>query len=164
MLDKPYNINRVITTLAISIVVYMLYIWILYEYMSRVLSSTSASNIAFNKWVFLFPALVLVDICIYIWLRNQYIVRRYANIHTWSVIIQLMVLPVLSLLAVILVSHYYGLEELATVSWLSGLVGLVGLFFFIVGHVFLLMLISKRNDHKVQAQNPDDYLHEFERP
>lgn len=164
MSDKPYHINRVITAFAIAVVVYLLYLWVLYRYMNRIWPFPAGREITFNKWVLLYPALVVVDMLIYNWLRTKHIVRRYATIHTWSVMTHMIILPVLSLLLIIIVSQQYGLEELLTASWISGLLGLAGLLLFIVGHLFLLMLISKRNDHIMQEKDPTDYLHEFEQP
>ena len=132
--------------------------------MTQYLLKPGMRSFTFNYWVLLFPALLTAEIFIYRWMKDKYIIRTYANLHIATVIFRMIVFPLLTtVLAVRMITHM-SMADAATngrlyrkiLSWTGDIV-------FIIGHIFFILMIRKRNSRPVQEPaSENDYLHEFE--
>ena len=163
---KPFNARRAIIALIVALVCFLLYCLFGYLFVNNRTTSRGVTfSMAFNYKHLLCIVVLVADILIYWWLRNKFIHRRYANIHIWSVIVQMIVVPLFSGLAVMLIiTHTIHAESIyggITVI----LAFIVSCFlFFIIGHVFLILVILKRNQWPSQlTASANDQLQEFDK-
>jgi hypothetical protein len=163
---KPYNTNRAIIVLIVAIVFYLVYLLFMYLVIERFRSSFPALKPFSISFLNIFyPMLLLSEIFIYRWLRNKYIIRKYANLHIWCVLFKIVFVPPLAMLAVFLGSYYFKNEDLASVVMpFKQTLFWGGTGFFIIGHIFLIMVILKRNKWPSQlTASANDQLQEFDK-
>ena len=114
---KPYNTRRAIIALITAIVFYVLSILLSYgliEHYRSMYPSLRPYEISF--WNIFYPLLLLLEIFIYRWLRNKYIIRKYANLHIWSVLVKMVILTPFMVLLAMLLPSYYSMAEFAAIS------------------------------------------------
>jgi len=162
---KPFNINRAIIALIIAIVFFLLYCWLGYLFLeSRSQGPAVPVSDAFNYTHVIIVLAVVTDVFIYWGLRKKYIHRRYANIHIASVIGQLIVAPLLTaIITFLVITHMVPAALSGTGMPVIMAIVISCLVFFIIGHIFLILVILHRNKWPASlSTSADDQLQEFE--
>jgi|GEM_PF-5012292 len=162
---KPFNTNRAILALAVAIVFYLVYLLLAYfvtEHYRSTLPAMKPFEVSFLN-VF-YPSLLLCEVFIYRWLRNKYIIRKYANLHIWSVLVKMVILTPCMVLLAFLLPYYFSKAAFAEISTeLRWFVFWGGNSFFLIGHIFLILVILQRNKWPSQrTATANDELQEFE--
>lgn len=164
---RQYRTSRAITALVCAFIINILIIGGQYVVYSSMGDNGRVTTKGFSGfWACFYPALLIAEIFIYRWLHHKYIVRLYANIHIWSVIIAIIILPVLGILVIVwLYLHPFTTEYISVLVMVSFTVRWGRNIALITGHIFFILLILERNNRPVynSTGNPGDHLNEFDR-
>lgn len=168
MNSKPFNTKRAVAVL-ITVTVISLY-FLCKNYFETQPSHTESAykgqyHSYINFWSFFYPALFILEIFIYRCLRHKNIIRLYANIHLWTLAITKAIIPLLFPLFVHVIFAFMSPGEIAAFMYpFINVLRIAMLALLITGHVFLILLIIKRNSYPVKENTGDDsrdHLHEF---
>lgn len=165
-MHKPFNIKRAVTILVIVFIFSLIIIlggyWAL-KRLYKITDNTITASGYFNFWLVFYPVLFIAEIFIYRWLGSKRIVKKYADIHLWTLVISKVIIPLFSVLFTATVALNGDIQTLKLLAPFSKTIIITGHVLFIIGHAFFALLIVNRNKiaAAVQPSSTEDVLDEF---